>query len=83
MDTIDYHNMAAKDMSHNVRKSMFGHVRPVQIQIRLRIRAVWSEASPGALWIAWIAKDATFLQVDNEDSTQTAVAQADFAVVSW
>ena len=33
-------------------KRTFGNVRPAKIQIRLRIRAVWSESSLGAFWIA-------------------------------
>ena len=37
------------------RKRTFGHVRPAKIQIRLRIRAVWSESSLGA---CRMAKDA-------------------------
>ena len=49
-------------------KRTFRHVRPAKIQISLRIRAVWSESSPGAFWIA---KDAKFLHADNEDSDQT------------
>ena len=53
----------------NVRKRSSGHVRPVKILIRLRIRAVWSESSLGAFWIA---KDAKFLHADNEDSDQSA-----------
>ena len=52
----------------NVRKITFGHVRPAKIQISLRICAGWSESSLGAFWIA---KDAKFLPVDNEDSDQT------------
>ena len=56
-------------MSHNIRKGTFEHVRPVKIQIRLRIRAVGSESSLGAFWIG---KDAKFLHADNEDSDQTA-----------
>ena len=40
-----------------------------KIQISLRIRAVWSESSLGAFWIA---KDAKFLYADNEDYDQTA-----------
>ena len=35
--------------SHNIRKRTFGHMRPAKIQISLRIRAVWSESSLGAL----------------------------------
>ena len=45
----------------NYYVSTFRLVRPVKIQIRLRIRAVWSESSLNAFWIA---KDAKF-QVDN------------------
>ena len=44
--------------SHNVRKLTFGHRRPAKFQISLRIRAVWSESSLGAFWIA---NDAWFL----------------------
>ena len=56
-------------MNLNVKKDTFGHVRPAKIQIRLRIRAVWSESSLGAVWLA---KPAKFLHADNEDSDQTA-----------
>ena len=47
-------------MSENVPSDMCA-----QIQIRLCIRATWSESSLGAFWIA---KDAKFLHVENEDS---------------
>ena len=50
-------------------KRTFEDVRPVKIQIRLRIRAVWSESSLDAFWIA---KDAKFLREDKEDSNQTS-----------
>ena len=50
------------------QKTYLGHVRPVKIQISLRIRAVWSESSLGAFWIA---SDAMVLPVDNEDFYQT------------
>ena len=53
----------------NVKTRTFWHLRPAKIQIRLRIRAVWSESSLGAFWIA---KDAKFLLAYNEDSDQTA-----------
>ena len=46
----------------NVRKRTFGHVRPAKIQISLRIRAVWSESSLSAFWIA---KDAKFVHADS------------------
>ena len=55
-------------MGGNVRQRTFGHMRPANIQIRLRIRAVWSESSLGAFWTA---KDAIFLHEDNEVSDQT------------
>ena len=40
-----------------------------KIQISLRIRAVWSESSLGAFWIA---EDTKFLHADKEYSDQTA-----------
>ena len=51
-----------KQMSHNVRKHTFGHVRPGKIQISLRIRTVLSVSSVDAFWIA---KDGKFLQAQN------------------
>ena len=56
-------------LSQNIRKHTFGHVRSAKIQISLRIRAVWSESSLGAFWMA---KDAKFLHVGYEDSNQSA-----------
>ena len=50
------------------RNHTFGRVRQAKIQISLRSRAVWSESSLGAFWIA---KDAKVLQTDNEDSDQS------------
>ena len=44
-------------------------MRVAKIQISLRIRAVWSESSPHAFWLA---KGAESLHADNEDSDQTA-----------
>ena len=38
------------DVSHNVRESLFGHVRRAKSQISLRIRAVWSKLSLFASW---------------------------------
>ena len=52
-------------MRINVRKRIFGHLRPEKIQIRLRIRAVWSESSLGAYWIT---NDAKLLRANNKDS---------------
>ena len=43
------------------------HVRQVKSQIRLRIRAVWSESLHGA---AWIAKGTKRPTADSEDSDQ-------------
>ena len=40
---------------------------PSEIQITLRISAVWSESSLGAFWIA---KDANLLHADNNDIDQ-------------
>ena len=51
------------------RKCTFGHVRPAKIQISLRVRAVWSESSLGAIQIH---TGAQFLHSDNKDSNQTA-----------
>ena len=56
-------------LSRNVRKCIFGHMRPAKILISLRIREVWSESSLGAFWVAKAAK---FLHADNEDSDQIA-----------
>ena len=53
-------------------------MRPVKIQISLRIRAVLSEVSLGAFQIA---KDAKFLRADKEESDQTATdAQNDHSL---
>ena len=54
-------------MNRIVRKRTF-YVRPAKIQISLRIRAVWSESSLDAFWIA---KDAKFIHADKEESDQT------------
>ena len=39
-------------LSRTVSKCTLSEVRPAKIQIRLRIRAVWSESSLGVIWIA-------------------------------
>ena len=44
---------------------ILGHVRPANIQISLRILAVWSDSSLASFWTV---KDANVLHVDNEDS---------------
>ena len=46
----------------------FRHMRPVKIQISLRIRAGWSESSLGAFWKA---KDTKFLRANDEESDET------------
>ena len=46
----------------------FGDMRPAKIQLSLRIRAVWTESSLGAVWIT---KHAKFLHTDKEDSGLT------------
>ena len=56
-------------MSRDMRKRTFWHVSPVMIQIRLRIRAAWSESSLGSFSIA---KDVNILHADNDLSDQTA-----------
>ena len=50
-------------INRNIRERNFGHVRPAKIQIRLRIREVWSESSLDAVLIA---KKAKFLLVEKE-----------------
>ena len=55
--------------NRNARKRSFAHVRPVKIQISLRIHTVRSESSLGTFWVAM---DAKFLHANNEDSDQTA-----------
>ena len=57
------------EMIRIVRKRTLRHMRPAMTQINLRIRAVWSESSLGALWIDDGSK---FLQAGREDSDQTA-----------
>ena len=57
--------------SNNVKKRSVRHVRPAKIQIRLRSRAVWSESSLGAFWIAI------------EDSDQTACMRRLVCVFVW
>ena len=51
-------------MSRNVRKRAFGHVNSSNIQINLC--EVLPESSLGAFWTA---KDAKFLDADNEESS--------------
>ena len=61
--------MKRKQMCHYVRKHTFGNIRLAKTQISMRIRAVRSESSLGAFWIA---KDVKFLHADNEDADQIA-----------
>ena len=67
-------------MSRNVGKRTYEYVRPAKIQIRLRIRAVWSESSLGAFRIA---KDAKFLHEDNENSVQITQMRRLIWVFFW
>ena len=62
--------------SRNIRKHTFGHVHSAKIQISLRIRAVRSESSLSAFWIA---NNAKFFYSDNEGSSDCADAQADLS----
>ena len=67
-------------IGNDVRESTHGRLRPAKIQISLRIRAVWSESSLGAFWIA---KEAEFLHADKEDSDQTARMRRLIWVFVW
>ena len=59
-----------KKTNCNVRKRTFGHVRPANIQIRLR---KFAQSDQNLHWSHfWKVKDAKFLHADNEDSDQTA-----------
>ena len=69
INVTEFQTVWRTTLSCYVRKRTFGLVRPAKIQISLRIRAVWSESSLGAFWIA---EDAKCLHVNNEDSDQTA-----------
>ena len=51
-------------MSRGTAFTTTWHVRPAKTQISLRIRAVWSESSHGAVWVANNPKN---LQADSED----------------
>ena len=60
-----------------MRQRTYGHKSPAKIQISLRSRAVWSESSLDAVWIA---KDVKFLHAENEDTDQTAQMRRLFRV---
>ena len=62
-------------MTRNDTNRTFDHVRPAKIQIRPRVRAVWSESSLGA---SWIAKGAKLLHAETEDWSDCVDAQTDF-----
>ena len=80
MGSTGFHHSTpiSKHLCLYVRKRTFEHVRPAKIQIRLRIRAVWSESSLG---LFWIAKDAKCLHADNGDWSESVAAQADLIFV--
>ena len=61
-------------MSHNVRKSLFGHVHPAKIHISLWILLVWSESSFGTIWLV---KNVKFPHVEIEDCSDCADVQTD------
>ena len=65
---IHVENLPEDLWSRNIKKRTFGHVHQAMIQISICFRIVESESSLGAIWIA---KDAMFLQTDNEDFDQT------------
>ena len=62
-----------KHLSHNVRKRTFWHMRPTKTQIRLSIRAVWSESSlsPWRHFVPLAIKN-----VLSKDSDQSPVVQS-------
>ena len=83
--TLKQRRTATEDpsrMSRKAWKRTFGHtcahVRSANIQISLRIRAVWSESSLGALWMI---KDAKFQYADNEDWAECTDAQCDLSLL--
>ena len=45
-------------------------MRPAKTQISLGIRPAWSES---LLFAQWVAKDPSFLHVDNEDSDHVLI----------
>ena len=58
------------------QETFFRACAPIEIQISLRIRAVWSESSLSAFWIA------TFLHADNENPDAQADLNLRWAHVS-
>ena len=68
------------EINRNFRKRTIRHVRLAKIQISLRVRAVWSESSLGAFWIA---KDARFDHEDNIYSDQSARMRRLIWVFVW
>ena len=66
--------------SRNKRQRTVQHVYPAKIHISLRIRAAWSEYSPG---VFWTAKNATVFNADKEDSDQTAPMHRLIWVFVW
>ena len=45
-------NECGLNKGRNIRIRTLGHICPAKIQIRLRIRAIWSESSLGTRWVA-------------------------------
>ena len=71
------------EMSRNVKQRTFRHVRPEKILISLRIRAVWSESSLCAFWIAENAiwSDCTDAQ-DDLNHTSVHISKSTFSDVA-
>ena len=55
--------------SRDMIKPTESHVYPAKTQLSLRSRAVWSESSLGAVWVA---NYPMLLHADTEDADQTA-----------
>ena len=73
------HTHTHTNTCHNVRKRIFGDVRPpTKIQISLCIRAVWSEHSLAAVWIG---KDVKLHHADKEGWSEYLTAQIFFLLL--
>ena len=78
--TLCSRDLLCSQMIRTVRKCSFRHACPVNSHIRLRIRAVWSESSLVAFWIA---RDAKVPHADNEDSDLTTRMRRLICVFDW
>ena len=50
-----YYMQYLHSFASQCQESIFEHVHPAEIQISLRMRAVWSESSPDKFWIAQVS----------------------------